>query len=120
MSALEADIPRYCVSAEGPSQICPGAETPSRILRKGAHEALRGQSVFGRDISTIRTRGAGIPLKMNEMGHYVLSVVAFGKGPSRVDRRPNLAAPVSGWTVSDKRPDVSNGGLHLPSFRKTG
>ena len=47
------------------------------------------------------------------MGHYVLSVVAFGNGPSRVDRGPNLAASYFEWTLLENRPDLSDGGLHL-------
>ena len=57
----------------------------------------------------------GFPPKANEMGHYALSVVAFGKGPSCVERGPNFAASYLEWTLVDKRPDLSNGGLHLPN-----
>ena len=38
------------------------------LLRKGALEALGGHLDFLRDV----------PLMVHEMGHYVLSVVAFG------------------------------------------
>ena len=55
-----------------------------------------------------------IPLKVNEMGHYALCVVAFGKGPSCVDRVPNLAASYLEWALSKKRPDLPNSVLRLP------
>ena len=51
------------------------------LLRKGAIESLGGRSDFERDILTIRNRGAGNSLKVNEMGRYVVCVVAFSKGP---------------------------------------
>ena len=41
------------------------------------------------------------------MGHYIASVVEFGLGP-------NLAASYFEWSFSEKRPDLSDGGLHLP------
>ena len=83
-------------------------------LCTGAPEALRGQLDLERDISTIRTPWVGIPLTGDEMGHYVLSVVARGRRPSCVDRGPNLAASFFEWTLLTKRPDLSTGGLHLP------
>ena len=72
-----------------------GAESPSQRVfwgRKGALETLRGRLDFVRDILTIRNRGADIPMKVNELGRYVLSVVAFVRGPPCVDRGPNMAA----------------------------
>ena len=76
---LEADIPAF--------------------LRKGALEAPGGQLDSGRDALTIRNHGVSRPLKVNEMGLYVLSVVAFGKGPLCVDRGPKLAAPYFEWAL---------------------
>ena len=70
------------------------AATPA-LLRKGAIEALDGQSDLARDVSTIRNRGVDIHLERNEMGRSVLSVIAFGKGPSCVDRGPKSAASES-------------------------
>ena len=75
-----------------------------------------GQLHFARNVLEIRNRGADVPREVNEIGHYVLSAVAFGKGPSRVDRGPKLAASFSEWAALGKRPGLSNGGLHL-SFR---
>ena len=48
------------------------------------------------------------------VGHYVLSVVEFSKGPPRSDRRPILAASYFEWPFLGRRPDLSGGGLHLP------
>ena len=48
------------------------------------------------------------------MGHYILSVVASDHRPSRVDWGPQLAASYSQWASAGRRPDLSNGGLHLP------
>ena len=62
------------------------------LLRNGALEALGGQLDCKREILTIRTHGVDIRLTVNEVEHYVLSVVASGRGPSCVDRGPNLAA----------------------------
>ena len=67
-----------------------------------------------RDISAIRDQRVDIPLAVNEMGHYALSVVASRKGPSRVGREPNLTPSYFEWTFSWKRPDLSTGGLHFP------
>ena len=69
---------------------------------------------FARVELTIRGRVADIPLRVNEMGHYVLNVVAFGEGSSRIDRGPKLAAAYFEWALLDKRPDLSNGGLRFP------
>ena len=51
---------------------------------------------------------------VNEMGHYVLTVVAFGKGPLCVDRGPILAASYFECTFLLRRRDLSSGGLRLP------
>ena len=83
------------------------------FLRKGALEALGGQPGFERDILTIRNRGANAPLSMNEIGHYVLIAVEFGKVPPCSDRGPNSAASYVDWSFLEKRPDFSDGGLHL-------
>ena len=74
------------------------ADIPA-LLRTGALGALGGQFNCERDISTIRNHGADTPLKAHEMGHYVLSVVAFREGPSCADRGPNLAASFFEWAI---------------------
>ena len=61
------------------------ADIPA-LLRKRALEALGGQLESERDISTIRQHGVDIPRQVNEIEYNVLTVVAFAKGPSRVDR----------------------------------
>ena len=92
----------------------PEADFPA-LLRRGAREALGGLLDFAGDVWAIWNHGVDIPLKVNEMGHYALSVVAFGHGSSRVDLGPQLAASYFAWTPVDKRPDLSNGGSHLPT-----
>ena len=41
------------------------------------------------------------------MGHYIVSVVEFGRVPA-------VAASYFEWSFVEKRPDLSDGGLHLP------
>ena len=89
------------------------AEIPT-FLRKGALEALGDQLDFENDVLSPWRHGVRGPLNANEMGHYVLSVVEFSKGPPRSDRRPILAASCFEWPFLGKRPDLSGGGLHLP------
>ena len=67
------------------------AESPA-FLRKGALEALGAQLDFEKDVLSLTRHGATAPLKVNEMGRYILSVVEFGRGHPCSDRRPNLAA----------------------------
>ena len=75
---FEADIKVGIAGRRGTFTACvSGVDIPA-MLCMGAPEALRGQLDFERDISTIRGPGADIPLKVNDMGHYVLSVVAPG------------------------------------------
>ena len=52
------------------------ADIPA-LLCKGALEALAGQLDFARNTRTLGSRGIAIPLKVNAMGHYILSVVDF-------------------------------------------
>lgn len=56
-----------------------GADIPA-FLRKEASEALEGQADVACDVLTLRKQGADNPLKVNEMGHNVLSVVNPGEG----------------------------------------
>ena len=65
------------------------ADIPA-LLRKGALESLGGQLDFEHDISTIRNHGVKAPLSANDIGHYVLSAVEFGKGHPRADRGPKI------------------------------
>ena len=62
------------------------------FLRKGGLEALAAQLDFGNDALSSLRRGVKVPLRVNEMGNYVLSAVEFGKGAPCSDRRPNSAA----------------------------
>ena len=94
MFALDADIPA--------------------LLRKCASEALGGQLDFEQDVSSLRKHGANAPPRVNEMGHAVLRVVEFGRGPPRPDQGPNLAASHFESSSLGKRPDLLDGGFHLP------
>ena len=84
------------------------------LLRRGVLGSLGAQLDFERDILSIRTHGVNVPLNVNEMGRYVLSTVEFGKGPPYWARVPVWAASYSEWPISEKRPDLSVGGLRLP------
>ena len=57
------------------------AEIPA-LLRKGALEALGAQLDFGRSTSPLLLRGVCALLRVNVMGHFVASVVEFGRGPN--------------------------------------
>ena len=91
----------------------PEAGAPA-LLRRGALEALGGQLGLARDVLAIWNHGIDTPLKVNEMGHYLLSVFAFGEETSCVDLGPKLAAPYFEWAILDKRPDLPNGCFNLP------
>ena len=83
-----------------------GAETRA-LLRKGALEALGAQLDFDKDTLSLLRHGVCAPLRVNAMGHFIVSVAEFGRGP-------NLAASYFEWSFLEKRPDLSDGGLHLP------
>ena len=91
-----------------------GADIPA-LLGRGAMGALRGQLDFPRDALALRRRGAAIPLRVNRMGRFTLSAVDFGKGESRKVRSPVVSASYPGRASAKKRPNLSNGGLHLPN-----
>ena len=76
----------------------------SALLRKGALKALGGQPDFPRDV----------PLKVNNIGRYILSVVAFGEGRSSKTKSPTFRASYSGSAFSEQRPSVSCGGFRVP------
>ena len=75
-------------------------------------EAVGGQLDFPRDLSGFLEQRAAIPLRVNRMGHYILSVADFNEDASR--RVRGTAASVSFFVIIKKAPDLSNGGLHLP------
>ena len=79
------------------------AEIPA-LLRKGALEALRGRSDFSRGTPTLGSRGVGIPPKVNDMGHYILSVVNFEWRRGGVERSPNFSASRVERACIRKRP----------------
>ena len=82
-----------------------GAEIPA-LLGAGAPEAqgaLGAQLDFEEDALSLSRHGVRVPFRINAMGHYVVSVVEFGRGP-------NVAASRFGWSVVGKRPDLSDGG----------
>ena len=56
-----------------------GAETPA-LLCKGALEALGAQLDFEKDTLSPLRHGVRVPLRVNAMGHYIVSVVEFGPG----------------------------------------
>ena len=82
------------------------AEIPA-LLRTGDLEALGPQLDFVRDTLSPLRHGVCVPLSVNAMGHYVVSVVEVGCGP-------NFPTSNCGRSLSEKRPDLSGGGLHLP------
>ena len=72
-----ADITAGIAGAKGAFTACGlDADIPA-LLRKGASAALAGQSDFARNTLTLGPRGIEIPLKVNAMGHYILSVADF-------------------------------------------
>ena len=89
------------------------AEIPV-LLRKESLEALGAQLDFEKDVLPPMRHAVTAPLRVNETGHCLSSVVEFGKGHPRSDRGPNLAASYFAWRSSDKRPDSPGEGLHLP------
>ena len=93
-SALESDIPAPC--------------------RAGASEAPGGRSDLPCDVLTSRRRGVGLSLKLNCLGHYVLSVVSSGQGRSqRVDGPPaSVPRTVQIWPMAARA--YLAGGRSLP------
>ena len=74
---------------------------------------MGGRLDFACGVLTRRNQVAGSPLKVHQMGHYVLSVVASIVAP-RLGRGPKLVAPYFEWAFLGKRPDLSGGRLRLP------
>lgn len=80
------------------------------ILRKGAVEALGGQSQVARDMLTLRNQGADIPPKVNQTGRNILNAVAVGEGRPRSGRRPAFPASYFEWASVNRRPNIPDGG----------
>ena len=76
------------------------------LLCKGAL-LCRGALDFEKDALSLMRREVRAPLRVNAMGHYIVSAVEFGRGP-------DVAASYLEWSFVEKRPDLSGGGLHLP------
>ena len=89
------------------------AEIPA-LLRKGALEALGAQLDFAKDTLLLERHGICVPLGLNAMGHYIMSVAEFGRGGTKRTRGPQFSASYFEWPLMDQRPDLSDGGLHLP------
>ena len=81
------------------------AEIPA-WLRKGALEALGAQLDFEKDTLSPLRHGVREPLRVNAEGQYIVRAVEFGRGP-------NVTASYFERSVVEKRPDLSDGGLHL-------
>ena len=62
------------------------------LLRKGALEALGAQLDFAKDTLLLERRGVCVPLGLNAMGHYIMSVVEFGRGGTNRTRGPQFSA----------------------------
>ena len=88
--ALEADVPAF--------------------MRKGVLKAVGSHSDFASDVLTLREHGTEIPQKVNQMGHYVRRVVAFGDWRSKLARKPGSAAAYLKWAPVGNRPDLPEGG----------
>ena len=89
------------------------AEIPA-LLCKGALEALGAQLDFANDTMWLGRHGICVPLGLNAMGHYVMSEAEFDTGRPKRTRDPSFPASYFEWSLMDKRPDLSDGGLHLP------
>ena len=89
------------------------ADIPA-LLCKGALEALAGQLDFARNTLTLGTKGIEIPLKVNEMGHYILSVIDFPSGVHRADSVAQFSASFLEWGPPRPRPNLEHGGICLP------
>ena len=59
--------------------------------------------------------GYEIPLHAGEMGRFGLGAISFGVGSPKLARGPEAPASYLEWALKDKRPDLSNVGIHLPA-----
>ena len=73
-----------------------GADIPA-LLCAGALEGLGRQPDLFRDIQPLGFRGVDIPLRANNLGHYLPSVAIFGGRRGESVRDPNLSAPMVEW-----------------------
>ena len=96
-----ADIKVDIAGRGGTFTACVSVADIPAMLRKGVPEALEGQLDFGRDFLAIRGHGVDVLVKVDDMGHYVLRLVALGRGPSGVDGGPNMAAVCSMCAFAD-------------------
>ena len=67
-----------------------------------------------RDTLALGFPGVVIFREVNDMGHYILSVVNFGGRRWGVERSPNFSAPMVEWACLRKRPNFEKGGFLLP------
>ena len=71
----------------------PDAEIPA-LLRMGALEALGDRLDLEQGALSFTRHGVRVPLRANATGHYILSVVEFGKRPriasSRLSRNGRI------------------------------
>ena len=74
---------------------------------------------FSRDISTLRGGGFDSPLKLKNLGRYVLSVAPPGEGRLKSVSGPTPSASYFEWVFSKKRPNFTDGGLR-PPYEKDG
>ena len=84
------------------------------LLRRGALEALGAQMDFAKDTLLLERRGICVPLGLHSMGHYIMGGAEFGRGGTKRTRGPQFSASYFEWSLMDQRPDLSDGGLHLP------
>ena len=53
-------------------------------------------------------------MEANQIGHYVLSLVTRGGASSKFGKGLKYAASYFEWAFAHNRPNLPNGGLHLP------
>ena len=90
-----------------------GADVPM-LLRKGALDTLGGHLDFSCDVLTLRELGLGVPLRVNQIGHFYLGVVAPGEERSSAVRGTEFPSAYFAWASVNKRPNLSDGSMHLP------
>ena len=89
------------------------ADIPA-LLCKGALGALAGQLDFARETLTLGSRGIEIPLKVNDLGHYILSVDDFPAAPPSLGAESLFSASFLEWGPPRQRPNLEHGGICLP------
>ena len=103
-----AESPVEIAGCRGTVMACVLEADNSAVLRRGPLEALGAQMGSRCDMLTLRNRGADISLKVNQVGHHVLCVVALGGGSSRTGRGTKFAATHLLWASASKRLNLSN------------